>query len=174
MGAKSTSFRALAEQVTDKALAYLGKTRQKSTRDLPIGGGRGYSTDTNEQKRQIAGFAAWTGLSRERLQALYARYGTRTETVATFIKRAADAPLKSLPDYSRREIAFLAQSEKALHLDDILLRRTMLAMLGRLTKDGVEEIADAMGAALGWGIEQKNAEVERALRLLADRHGVGL
>ncbi len=174
VGGKWTTFRAFAEQVTDKALAYLGKTRQKNTRDLPIGGGRAYSTDTNEQKRQIAGFAAWTGLSRERLQALYARYGTRTETVAAFINHATDAPLKSLPDFTRREIAFLAESEKVLHLDDILLRRTMLAMLGQLTRDNMKEIAEALGAALGWSVEQKNAEVERTLRLLADRHGLVL
>ena len=174
VGGKWTSFRAFAEQVTDKALAHLGKTRQKSTEDIPIGGGRGYSSDETEQKRQIDGFAAWTGLSRERLQTLYERYGSRTEAVATFINRTTDVPLKTLPEYTRREIAFLTQSEKAIHLDDILLRRTMLAMLGRLTKDNVEEIADAMGAALGWSIEQKNAEAERALRLLADRHGVRL
>ncbi|MDO8755363.1 MAG: glycerol-3-phosphate dehydrogenase C-terminal domain-containing protein, partial [Anaerolineales bacterium] len=142
--------------------------------DLPIGGGRGYSTDANVQKLQIDGFATRTGLSKERLQILYARYGTRTETVAAFIKRATDTPLKSLPDYSRREIAFLAQSEKALHLDDILLRRTMLAMLGRLTRDNVKELGEAMGVALGWSVEQKTAEVERTLRLLADRHGLGL
>ena len=50
----------------------------------------------------------------------------------------------------------------------------MLAMLGRLTKDSVEEIADAMGAVLGWSVEQKNSEMERTLRLLADRHAVRL
>jgi glycerol-3-phosphate dehydrogenase len=176
VGGKWTSFRAFSEQVTDKVLAHLGKPRQKSTEDLPIGGGRGYSSDAAEQKRQIDGFAAWTGLSKERLQTLYDRYGTRTEAVATFINRdaAVDEPLKTLPEYTRREIAFLAQSEKAIHLDDILLRRTMLAMLGRLTKVNAEEIADAMGATLGWSVEQKNAEVERTLRLLADRHGVRL
>ena len=174
VGGKWTSFRAFSEQVTDKVLAHLGKSRQKGTEDLPIGGGRGYSSDEAEQKRQIDGFAAWTGLSKERLQTLYNRYGTRTEAVATFINRAADEPLKSLSEYTRREIAFLVQSEKAIHLDDILLRRTMLAMLGYLTKANVEEIADAMGAALGWSVEQKTAEVERTLRLLADRHGVRL
>ncbi len=174
VGGKWTSFRAFSEQVTDKVLAHLGKTRQKSTEDLPIGGGRGYSSDETEQQRQIDGFAAWTGLSKERLQTLYARYGSRTEAVATFMNRATDEPLKTLPEYTRREIAFLAQSEKAIHLDDILLRRTMLAMLGRLTKTNVEEIADAMGAALGWSVEQKTAEAERTFRLLADRHGVRL
>ncbi len=174
VGGKWTSFRAFSEQVTDKALEYLGKPRQKSTEDLPIGGGRGYAADETEQKRQIDGFAAWTGLSKERLQTLYDRYGSRTESVATFINRIPDEPLKTLPEITHREIAFLVQNEKAVHLDDILLRRTMLAMLGRLTRECMEEIADAMGAVLGWNVEQKNAEVGRALRLLADRHGVRL
>ena len=65
-----------------------------------------------EQKRQIDGFAAWTGLNKERLQVLYSRYGSRTEAVARFMNREADAPLKSLPDYTRREIMFLVQHEK--------------------------------------------------------------
>ena len=172
VGGKWTSFRAFAEQVTDKALQFLGKTRQKSTRDLPIGGGRGYLSGLEEQKREIEGFAAWTGLSRDRLEILYDRYGSRTEAVASFIKRAADAPLKSLPEYSRREIAFLAQYEKIIHLDDLLLRRTVLAMLGRLTREGINELADVVGETLGWSSDQKTAEVGRALRLLADRHGV--
>ena len=141
---------------------------------MPIGGGRGYSTDANEQKRQIDGFAAWTGLDKERLQILYSRYGSRTEAIATFIKRAADEPLKSLPEYSRREIMFLVQNEKAMRLDDLLLRRTMLAMLGRLTKEIVLELADVLGDCLGWSVDQKNAEVARALQLLSDKHGVRL
>jgi glycerol-3-phosphate dehydrogenase len=174
VGGKWTSFRAFSEQVTDKVLAFLGKARKKDTSNLPIGGGRGFSTDTGEQKRQIDGFAAWTGLDKERLQVLYLRYGSRTEAVATFMKRAEDAPLKSVPGYTRREIMFLAQYEKVIHLDDLLLRRTMLAMLGRLTRDGVIELADVLGESLGWGSEQKNAEVERTLRLLSDRHGVTL
>lgn len=172
VGGKWTSFRAFAEQVTDKALAFLGSERQKSTRELPIGGGRGFSNDINEQKRQIDGLAAWTGLDREHLQILYSRYGSRTETVASFIKRAADESLKSLPDHTRREIAFLALHEKVCHLDDLILRRTMLAMLGRLTKERIEELADVLGDSLSWDAEQKKAEAARALRLLADRHGV--
>jgi len=174
VGGKWTSFRAFAEQVTDKALQFLGKTRQKNTRDLPIGGGRGYLSGLEEQKREIEGFAAWTGLSADRLKILYGRYGSRTEAAASFINRAADAPLKSLPDYSRREVAFLAQYEKIIHLDDLLLRRSLLAMLGRISKEGVAELSDVVGETLGWSSDQKTAEVARTLRLLADRHGVRL
>ncbi len=173
VGGKWTSFRAFSEQATDKVLAFLGKTRLKNTRDLPIGGGRGYSNDANEQKRQIDALAAWTGLSKERLQILYARYGSRTEAIAAFIKNAEDAPLSSAPDYSRREMIFLAQHEKVIHLDDLLLRRSMLAMLGRLTKESVIEIANVLGGALDWSAEQKTVEAARALQLLKDKHGVG-
>ncbi|MBC7877786.1 MAG: glycerol-3-phosphate dehydrogenase/oxidase [Anaerolineales bacterium] len=172
VGGKWTSFRAFSEQVTDKALAFLGKPRKKDTRDLPIGGGHGFSTDVNEQKRQLDGFAAWTGVDKERLQILYHRYGSRTEAMANFIKGAVDQPLKSLPDYTQREIIFLAQHEKIIHLDDLILRRTLLAMLGKLTKQSIEELADVWGNSLGWNIEQKNAEVARTLRLLADKHQV--
>lgn len=174
VGGKWTSFRAFSEQVTDKSLEFLGLKRQKHTGDIPIGGGRGYPHTDAERKKLIASLAAWTGLPRERLITLFERYGTRAEFVADFIKRGTDSPLKSAPEYTQRELVFLAQHEKVEHLDDLLLRRTMLAMLGRLTRDGLVEIADVMGTALGWTLERKNAEVERTLRLLADRHGVRL
>ncbi|MBI5352347.1 MAG: glycerol-3-phosphate dehydrogenase/oxidase [Chloroflexi bacterium] len=174
VGGKWTSFRAFSELVTDKALNFLNLKRQKSTHDLPIGGGRGYPKSEEDRKKQIEGLAAWTGFSKELLEHLFKRYGTRTEAIADFMKRGEDAPLKSLPDYTRREIMFLAQYEKVRHLDDLLLRRTMLAMLGRLTKDIVLELAEVLGESLGWSSEQKNAEVTRTLNLLSDRHGVRL
>ena len=54
----------------------------------------------------------------------------------------------------------------------MILRRTMLAILGRLSKENIEELANVVGDSLGWKAEQKTAEVARSLRLLADRHGV--
>lgn len=172
VGGKWTSFRAFAEQITDKALAFLGVERKKHTHDLPIGGGRGFPLTADEREKFINRVAAWTGLPKERLTTLLERYGTRAEAVADFLNRAADAPLASLPEFSKREITFLAQYEKVKHLDDLLLRRTMLAMLGRVTKENLFEIADVLAATLGWSDAQKTAEAERALRLLADRHGV--
>jgi len=174
VGGKWTSFRAFAEQVTDKALVFINLPRLKQTHDMPIGGGRGYPRTDDELKRQLESFVAWTGLSLEQVRVLFERYGTRTEAVATFMKRAADSPLKHVQGYTRREVAFLGVHEKCRHLDDLLLRRTMLAMLGRLSKEGVEELADVLGESLGWSAEQKKAEAERALHILADRHGVRL
>lgn len=172
VGGKWTSFRAFAEEVADKTMQFLGVRRNKTTQELPIGGGRNYPRTNEERAKYMNGLSAWTGLSRERLEVLFERYGTRAETIAEFMKRGTDVALESLPDYSRREIMFLAQYEKVSHLDDVLLRRTMVAMLGKLTRAALAEIADVVQEALGWSLEQKNAEVERTLRLLSDRHGV--
>lgn len=173
-GGKWTSFRAFSEEAADKALQFLGIPRGKNTRALPVGGGRNYPRNAEEKGKYINGLAAWTGLPRERLETLFERYGTRVETMAEFIKLADDAPLKSLPEYSRREIAFLAQHEKTERLDDLLLRRAMLAMLGKLTRAVIDEINETAGEALGWSAERKQAEAERTLRVLADRRRVRL
>lgn len=174
VGGKWTSFRAFSEQVTDKALGFLGQTRQKDTRNLSIGGGRGYPRTPDDIKRSVDGIAAWTGVSTERVQVLFDRYGTRANQVAAFISRGQDEMLKSLPAYSRREVGFLAQYEQIVHLDDLLLRRSMLAMLGRLTRENVDELADALGEALNWRGEQKKIEVARTLEIMANRHSVRL
>jgi glycerol-3-phosphate dehydrogenase len=174
VGGKWTTFRAFSEQVTDKALAHLGVTRQKDTRSLPIGGGRGYPRDPNETRRHIESLSAWTGLTHERLETLFERYGTRAEAIATFMKDGADPPLKTLPDFSVREITFLLQHEKICHLDDFILRRSMLAMLGRVTRDMIEELAQMVGNILDWDEAQKAAEAARTLSILADKHGVRL
>jgi glycerol-3-phosphate dehydrogenase len=174
VGGKWTSFRALAEQVTDKALAYLGKVRRKGTQDLPIGGGRGFPLDPAEQNRQIEGLAAWTGLDKDRLRELYYRYGSRVEALVTFIQRAQDTKIPSLPEYSQREIMYLALNEKVVHLDDLVLRRTMLAMLGKLTRENLGYLAGVVGEALGWGSDRISEELARIQHILEDRHGVRL
>jgi glycerol-3-phosphate dehydrogenase len=174
VGGKWTTFRSFSEQVTDKALAFLGVARQKDTRSLQIGGGRGYPTDPDELRRQIESLSAWTGVSRERLTTLFERYGTRAESIATYMNGGTDFILRSLPDFTLREIIFLIQHEKICHLDDFVLRRTMLGMLGRLNREMIEELARALGNTLDWNKEQKAVEVARMLSILAERHGVRL
>ena len=174
VGGKWTTFRAFSEQVTNKALAYLGLERRKDTRSLPIGGGRGYPRKPGETRLQIESLSAWTGVSRERLKVLFERYGSRAEAVATFMNGGTDQILATLPDYSRREVNFLVQHEKIVHLDDLLLRRSMLGLLGRLTRPMIDELADVAGNSLGWDAGQRDAEVKRTLSILAERHGVRL
>ncbi len=174
VGGKWTSFRAFAEEVTNKALGFLGIVRKKNTQNLGIGGGRNYERREEECKQQLEGIAAWTNLSTEQLSPLYQRYGTRVEEVALFISQGKDEPLAKLPRYSRREIGFLATKEKIVHLDDLVLRRTHIAKLGLLTGSLLVELADILAEFLGWDDEKRDAEIFRTAQILADKHEVVL
>ena len=174
VGGKWTSFRAFSEQTADKAFEFLGVKRTKESHSLAIGGGKGYAAASVDIQRHLESLSAWTGVSRERLKVLFNRYGTRSEAVATFMNGGTDRLLQTLPDYSLRELIFVISHEKVCHLDDFLLRRSMLAMLGRLTRGSLDELAGGFANALGWTIEQKEAEVARTLSILEDRHGVKL
>ncbi|HEY5729269.1 MAG TPA: glycerol-3-phosphate dehydrogenase/oxidase [Anaerolineales bacterium] len=174
VGGKWTSFRAFSEQTANKAFEFLGIKRTKDTRSLAIGGGKGYQRDFEDLNRQIESLSAWTGVARERLQILFERYGTRAEAVATFMNGGTDRILRTLPDYSLREIMFLVAHEKIIHLDDFILRRSMLAMLGNLTRESLDELAGVFANAIGWTKEEKEAEVSRTLSILENRHGVVL
>ncbi len=83
-------------------------------------------------------------------------------------------PIKTEPIYTHEEIESMAQREKIVHLDDLLLRRTLLAYLGQLTRPLVVELADSLGDALGWDGMQKKQEMERVISILEEKHGVRL
>ncbi len=174
VGGKWTTYRAFAEQVSDRVLATLGRSRRAETGSLPIGGGRSYPQTEAAQREYIQKVAVQTGLNEAHAKLLFARYGTRATQIAAFIQAEADVPLMANPAYTRREIQFLVQHEKPIHVDDLLLRRSMLAWLGQVSLPLVTELAEIMGNVLGWASEQKNAEVERTAAILRDRHGVVL
>ncbi|MEP0762755.1 MAG: glycerol-3-phosphate dehydrogenase/oxidase [Chloroflexota bacterium] len=172
VGGKWTTFRAFAEETTDRTLAFLGRTRQVNTKEVAIGGGKAYPHGEEAQAEWLARLQAQTGLALPRLQTLFGRYGTRAEAVAQFIAAGEDAPLDDAPDYSARELLFLAEHEKVAHLDDLLLRRTLLAMLGQVTGRVLRQAGQIMGAAHGWRAEQTEAEIQRTIEILVTRHGV--
>ncbi|MBN2386930.1 MAG: glycerol-3-phosphate dehydrogenase/oxidase [Anaerolineales bacterium] len=174
VGGKWTSYRAFSEQVTNQALAILGLPRKADTQELPIGGGADYPWSGYEQLQYLNKLHALTGLPGTRPKVLFDRYGTRAAAIAGFLAGRTDAPLAHYPEMTRGEIVFLVTQEGVVHLDDLLLRRTMLAILGQLTHSLVEELGEICGATLGWSQGERQAEVKRALKILADRHGVRL
>lgn len=161
VGGKWTTFRGLAEEVADLILPHLGRTRQVSTRMLPIGGGRNFPTPAR-QPTYIAGIAEAYGISHERAGILLARYGTLAQDIARFCAHAPDAPLHSLPDYTRREIAFIARYEQVRHVADILYRRTTIALSGALTPAVAREVAEVAGDTLGWDGDEIRRQADDA------------
>lgn len=158
VGGKWTSYRAFSEQVTDKALAFFGKSRKADTKQLPIGGGRDYVSMKNSPEGKTL---------------LFTRYGSRYREVAAY-QDGDDTPLKHYPDMTRREVAFLAANEKVVQLDDLILRRSLMAYLGHLNRPLIDELAEILADTLGWNKNRKQAEVERSLGILLDNHGVRL
>lgn len=174
IGGKWTTFRAFAEQATDQILATLGRARQNSTQDLPIGGGKYYPRSATPRQQWTLRQQERSDLNGERVESLLKRYGTRAELLIDFIlaQTAPDRALVQKADYSHSEIAFIAKTEKVVHLDDLLLRRSHLAMLGELTTPLLDEIADVLAKALGWSSTRRQEEIERAKTILTDQHGV--
>jgi glycerol-3-phosphate dehydrogenase len=172
IGGKWTTFRAFGEQVADKILNHLARPRLTSSADLPIGGGKGYPQTATEKSAWLGSLERKTRLPIERLKALLDRYGTRTEDVAQFMSAAPDQPLRSLPEYSQREIQFMASQESIVHLDDLILRRTIMALLGQLSLDLLEELAVVLAPVLEWSQERIQHEIERTVKLLSEVHSV--
>lgn len=172
VGGKWTTFRALAEHLTNEVLERLGVERAVSTAGLAIGGGKNWPADDAARRAWVRDNAQ--GLDAARVEQLLERYGTRATEVISAIAGTDDQSLVNDRAYSVGEIAHLVRAEQVVHLDDILLRRTSLAFVGGLSLDLLDEIAGIAAAELGWDDTRRTAEVDAAVTLLRDAHGVVL
>jgi len=166
VGGKWTTYRAFAEETVDMALADLGLPRQTSTRDLPIGGGAGYTDD-------LAAGLVSQGLSPDRAAHLVDLYGARAATLAAFCAEAEDRPLPGVP-MTEAEVAWAVRHEQALHLADVLQRRCPLAIRGLLTMPLIIATARVMARECGWSEAKTQTEVAGFLADLVNWHGVRL
>ena len=172
IGGKWTTFRAFAEQVTDKLLEQLGGTRRVDTDNIPIGGGKDFPKGDEERKAWIEQVAERTGIPTERVEILLDRYGTRASAVATFLTEGDDTPLKNNDDYTVREIEFLIQRERVMHLDDLLMRRTSIGLLGEGTPELLDELADQLTRLRELTPEQRQAEIDHTRAIMKELHSV--
>jgi glycerol-3-phosphate dehydrogenase len=85
-----------------------------------------------------------------------------------------DRPLASLPDHSRGEIAWILREEFVTQLDDLVLRRTLIAIRGEARAAALEELADIAAETLGWSSARRASELARMIERLRDRHGVSM
>jgi glycerol-3-phosphate dehydrogenase len=174
VGGKWTTFRALAERASNQVLERLGLSRQISMVGIGIGGGRDYPDTRQRRENWISSVSAGSGLSRERVEALFSRYGTRAEQFAEHMASGDDQPLKSYPSLSSREIDHIVQNEDVVHLDDFLLRRSMIGILGRSSTAGLNELGRWIGGVKGWDESRIRNEIQRTSHILRSRHKVDL
>lgn len=172
IGGKWTTFRGFAEEAADRVLSRLNRSRRVSTRETVIGGGRHFPATDAERGAWIARVSTVSRLPEERVIDLLARYGTTAEAVADWIAAGADSSLRTLADYSVREIERICTVELFATLGDLIFRRTTIAITGRLTREVCEEISAITAKSCGWSEERRLHELESTLRIAASRHGV--
>jgi glycerol-3-phosphate dehydrogenase len=156
IGGKWTTFRSFSAEAAWRILAHLGKPRRTKTEDMAIGGGQDFPRNPADRTRWINRVADVSGLPAGRVGTLLRRYGTTAERIA--MTCTEETMLRSLPDYSSEELGELCRSERVGTLADLLLRRTLIAMSGRLTAEVIEETAGIAAAALGWSDRRRVLE----------------
>ena len=165
-GGKFTTYRVMAMDAIDAT----GVAAVPSvTADIPLAGADGFAAAWNVR----AALAADFGIRERSARHLLQRYGTLAFEVLELIR--GDASLGQLlpgtRDYLQAEVVYSAQSEGALHLDDVLTRRTRISI--EAADRGVAAapvVARLMGGVLGWDEQRIEREVELYLeRVFAER-----
>lgn len=154
-GGKYTTYRVMAADAVDALGPYLGDLEPSHTERVPLIGADGYEDALDT--------APPTGMSDQQYERLLGRYGAKVGDLLAMMK--ADPSLSELvvPDapYLRAEIRYAVTHEGALHLDDVLTRRTRLSIETRHRGlEAAEETARIAGGHLGWD----RADIERELR----------
>ncbi|TKI06501.1 glycerol-3-phosphate dehydrogenase/oxidase [Martelella alba] len=171
VGGKWTTFRHFGEQAADKVLGLLGRSRTVSSADLAIGGGRGFPAPAARDDWLLT-LARENDLSVARVSQLSQRYGARAVMLIEEIRRQGERPLRHHCGYSDTELGYLITHEQVCQLEDLLVRRTSLAICGELTPALVEEVSHLMARVLCWSEAQRRKHVERSCRRLARLHGL--
>ncbi|WP_111431391.1 glycerol-3-phosphate dehydrogenase/oxidase [Rhodobacteraceae bacterium DSL-40] len=172
IGGKWTTYRACAEQLTDKILPMIDASRSASTEALAIGGGHGFPRTPEGRAAAIGDIAGKGRITPEDAQRLLDRYGSLGAEVAASFDAEGRRPLAGAPAYHAGEIAWITTRERVTRLEDIVLRRTLMAFEGHTSAATICDCAEIAATLLGWSPERKEAEIAATLDLLASRHRV--
>ncbi|MFN2496396.1 MAG: glycerol-3-phosphate dehydrogenase/oxidase [Pseudonocardiaceae bacterium] len=169
-GGKYTTYRVMAADAVDAAVPDLpGRVAPSITDKVPLLGADGYHALVN----QADALAARHGLHPYRLRHLLDRYGSAVHHVLAIAAKRRDllAPVPEAPDYLKVEVVHAASHEGALHLEDVLTRRTRISIeYPHRGEACAVQVAALMGEVLGWDAVQRSREVEIYLaRVAAER-----
>jgi glycerol-3-phosphate dehydrogenase len=166
-GGKFTTYRLMARDVVDAAVADFGREVPASVTDrVPLLGADGLAAVQPAAGRLAEDY----GVSRECVEHLLGRYGTLAEEVLglTRVDPALARPLAAGHPYLRAEVAYAVTHEDALHLEDVLMRRTRLFIESADSGTGAAaDVSVIMGRLLGWSRRRRAAETRRYCELVA-------
>ena len=159
-GGKYTTYRIMARDAVDVAARELPFAVPPSrTEDVPLLGAVG----SDQAARRARLHPAAARLSPGQVDHLARRYGTLALRVLDLVVEdpGLGAPLEGADTYLAAEVRFAVLNEAALHVDDVLTRRTHIAFE---TQDrgrrAVEDVARLMAVSLGWGEATVRREIE--------------
>jgi glycerol-3-phosphate dehydrogenase len=158
-GGKYTTYRVMAKDAVDAAVHDLERATPAScTEDVPLLGADGYRAFWNNREH----LAVDIGLSAGHVERLLGRYGSLISELLELIAETPELsqPLASAPEYLKVEALYAATHEGALHLDDILARRTRISI--ETWDRGVAaatEVASLVAPTLGWNPETISREI---------------
>jgi glycerol-3-phosphate dehydrogenase len=169
-GGKYTTYRVMAADAIDAAGEELSKRVAPSCTDrVPLLGADGYFAMQN----QVEALAGEYGLHPYRVRHLLDRYGSLIRDVLEPGLSDGDLmkTVPGAPDYLLAEIRYAVTHEGALHLEDVLTRRTRISI--EYPHRGVESapsVAGLMAEVLGWSPDERDAEIDNyAARVEAER-----
>ncbi|MGH3504977.1 MAG: glycerol-3-phosphate dehydrogenase/oxidase [Nocardioidaceae bacterium] len=158
-GGKYTTYRVMAEDAIDAALEDVGGAAPPSITDhTPLLGAEGYHAMVN----QVDKLAAKAEMPVWRMQNLLNRYGSLTEEVLALAEQDHSLldPLEGAEEHLRVEVVYAATHEAALHLDDVLARRTRISIE---TPDrgttAAKAAAELVAGPLAWDTDRVANEV---------------
>lgn len=158
-GGKYTTYRVMAADAVDAARADIGGDVSDSVTELiPLSGAEGYPALVNQVDR----LARKQDLPAWRIRHLLDRYGSLVHEVFALAEadRSVYQPVPGAEEYLLAEILYAATHEGALHLDDLLTRRTRISIeTPSRGVDSAQAAAELVAPVLGWDAERVAAEV---------------
>jgi glycerol-3-phosphate dehydrogenase len=149
-GGKYTTYRVMAEDAIDAVVHNLGRdVPESATESTPLVGADGYTGLWNGRAR----IARRAGLPVETVEHLLGRYGSMIDELLELMSERGDLAraVTGGAGHLRAEIVYACTNEGALHLDDVLTRRTRISIeTPDRGLDAAEEVADLMAGELGW------------------------
>ncbi|QUY62849.1 Glycerol-3-phosphate dehydrogenase [Gulosibacter molinativorax] len=161
-GGKLTTYRVMAKDAVDFVLGSVARRRPSRTHSLPLVGAR----RLDDAVKDAMTLTSRLGLDSSFAAHLGRRYGADVAEIAALCEAdpALARPLEHAPAYLRAEIVFAIRAEGALHLDDLIDRRTRISFeYPDLGAAAVDEIADLATSELGWSAEERDTEVSAYL-----------